>query len=83
MAQIFFRGKLYIVSDSEFHDPTWTHADRNKFMMVLALQNPTTKSTYEQAIHVARMWIYRQRGCKYPSKWTSILDSIDEYLFKN
>lgn len=77
MAHILFRGKLYIVAESEFHDPTWTPIERNKFMMALALQNPSNKSTYEQAIHIARMWIYRNRGCKYPTKWNTFLEFID------
>lgn len=79
MAQLVYGGKLYIVPESEFHDPTWTATDRKLFMMALAAQNPSTEATYEKAIHVARMWIYEQRGCKYPA-WSGALQKIDSVM---
>lgn len=79
MAQLAYRGKLYIVAESEFHDPTWSATDRKLFMMALAVQNPSTRAAYDEAIHVARMWIYEKRGCKYPA-WSTRLQKIDSMM---
>jgi hypothetical protein len=73
---LFFRGRLYSIPATEFHDPTWTRTERRTCITYVALQTPTTAETYTIALQIARMAIYIARGCTYPAKWTTAIAAL-------
>ena len=77
---IIYKDCLFIVDDSHLSDPSFTESDKRQIMMAVAVQEPATEDAYFQALKVAHMWVYRNRGCRYSDFWEKQITAVEKAL---